>query len=189
MNQTGPVGDRRLRRLATPELTEAEIRSIRAIMDEAFGADEDERFTDHDWEHALGGVHFVIDLDGEIVGHASVVERQLELDDRPVRTGYVEAVAVAPGRQGRGLGSALMTDVNAWITGHFELGALGTGRHRFYERLGWLTWRGPSFVRTSAGKQRTPEDDGFILVLSTPASPPIDLRAQISCEWRPGDAW
>jgi aminoglycoside 2'-N-acetyltransferase I len=44
-------------------------------------------------------------------------------------------------------------------------------------------------VRTSDGKQRTPEDDGFILVLPTPASPPIDLRAQISCDWRPGDAW
>ena len=82
-----------------------------------------------------------------------------------------------------------MGDVTAWIRERFELGALGTGRHGFYQRLGWLTWTGPSFVRTPDGPQRTPEDDGYILVLPTPSSPPIDLAASISCDWRPGDVW
>ncbi len=189
MHDEWPEGGHRLRRVATADLTQAEAKSIRAIMDEAFGTDEEERFTDDDWEHALGGTHFVLDLDGEIVGHASVVERRLELGGRPVRTGYVEAVAVATGRQGGGFGSVLMTDVNAWIADHFELGALGTGRRRFYERLGWLTWRGPSSVRTTDGERRTAEDDGYIMVLPTPASPPLDLAASITCEWRPGDVW
>lgn len=182
-------GDRRLRRLATAELTDVELRSIRAILDEAFGSDEEERFTDDDWQHAVGGVHFVLDLDGQIVAHASVVERRLEIDGRPVRAGYVEAVAVDAGRQGGGLGSMVMTDVTAWIAEQFDLGALGTGRHRFYERLGWQPWRGPSSVRTPEGVQRTPDDDGYILVLPTPTSPPLDLDAPISCEWRPGDVW
>ena len=159
MHDEWPEGGHRLRRVATADLTQAEAKSIRAIMDEAFGTDEEERFTDDDWEHALGGTHFVLDLDGEIVGHASVVERRLELGGRPVRTGYVEAVAVATGRQGGGFGSVLMTDVNAWIADHFELGALGTGRRRFYERLGWLTWRGPVICtndrrRTAHGRGR-----------------------------------
>ena len=66
-------GRLRLRRLATPELTEAEVAAIRAILMAAFGPDEDERFSDEDWEHALGGRHFVLELDGEIVSHASVV--------------------------------------------------------------------------------------------------------------------
>jgi aminoglycoside 2'-N-acetyltransferase I len=82
-----------------------------------------------------------------------------------------------------------MADINAWIAEAFELGALGTGRHSFYGRLGWLTWRGPSFVRTTEGDRRTPEDDGFIMVRPTPTSPPIDFGAAISCEWRPGDVW
>jgi aminoglycoside 2'-N-acetyltransferase I len=76
------------------------------------------------------------------------------------------------------------------IRARFELGALGTGSHAFYERLGWRTWRGPTSVRTPAGEVRTPDEDGFILVLETPASPAdLDLDRPISCDWRPGDAW
>ncbi len=131
----------------------------------------------------------MLDVDGQIVGHASVVERELHVDGRPLRTGYVEAVAVAPNRQGKGLGSIVMTDVTAYVREHFELGALGTGRITFYERLGWRTWKGPSSVRMPGGPQRTPEDDGYILVLPTPTSPELDLAAPISCDWRPGDVW
>jgi aminoglycoside 2'-N-acetyltransferase I len=149
----------------------------------------DEGFTEDDWDHSLGGMHFVLDLAGEIVGHASVVERELHVDGRPLRTGYVEAVAVAPDRQGKGLGSIVMADVTGYVREHFELGALGTGRIAFYERLGWRTWKGPSSVRMPDGPQRTPDDDGYILVLPTPTSPELDLDAPISCDWRPGDAW
>ena len=155
----------------------------------AFGSAEEERFTEDDWQHALGGMHFVLDIEGEIVTHASVVERELHVDGRSVRTGYVEAVATAPEHQGAGFGSIVMRDVAAYIRGRFELGALGTGSHGFYERLGWQTWSGPSSVRTSDGIRRTPDEDGYILVLLTPASPPLDLGAAISCEWRRGDVW
>lgn len=155
----------------------------------AFGPDEEERFTDEDWEHAVGGVHFVLDVNGELMAHASVVERELHVDGHPLRTGYVEAVATAPERQGAGLGSMVMADVTSYIRDRFELGALGTGRHRFYERLGWQTWAGPSFVRLADGESRTAEDDGFIMVLATPSSPPLDTTARLSCEWRPGDVW
>lgn len=179
----------RVRRLATIELTATEIAAIRSIMDDAFGPDEDERFTDDDWDHALGGVHFVLDVDGVIVTHAAVVERSLWIADRPLRTGYVEAVATAPARQGAGHGTQVMTDVTAWIRERFELGCLGTGRHSFYERLGWRTWLGPSAVRTAEGPRPTPDDDGYLMVLATPSSPPLDLTVPISCEWRPGDVW
>jgi aminoglycoside 2'-N-acetyltransferase I len=166
-----------------------EISMIRRLLEEAFGTDEDDRFTDDDWNHAVGGIHFVLDLGGEIIAHASVVERVLELDGQPVRTGYVEAVAVAPGYQRAGHGSVLMGEVSTWIAGRFELGALGTGRHRFYERLGWRTWRGPSMVRAPDGSRPTPEDDGSILVLATPSSPRFDLTRSIACDWRSGDVW
>ena len=179
----------RLRRLATAELTPAELAAIRAMLVDAFGPDDDEAFGDDDWEHGLGGVHFVLDVDGQIVAHASVVERELHVDGRPVRTGYVEAVATAPERQNLGFGSMVMSEVSAYIRGAFELGALGTGRHHFYERLGWRTWIGPSSVRTPDGPRPTPDEDGYVLVLATPTSPPLDLTAPISCDWRPGDVW
>ena len=179
----------RLRRLRTAALTTDEVTAIRQLLVTAFGPDEAERFAESDWEHAIGGMHFVIDLDGVIVGHASVVERELHIDGRPLRTGYVEAVGVAPDRQRAGLGSQLMTDVNAWIRERYELGALGTGRHRFYERLGWRTWTGPTSIRTDDGPKRTPDEDGHIMVLETPSSRALDLAAAISAEWRSGDAW
>ncbi|MEJ7749637.1 MAG: GNAT family N-acetyltransferase [Candidatus Limnocylindrales bacterium] len=166
-----------------------QITAIRAMLVAAFGSDQDEAFTDDDWRHALGGMHYLLEVDGTIVSHAAVVQRVLRIGDRPLRTGYVEAVATAPDRQGAGFGSQVMTAVTADIESRFELGALGTGRHRFYERLGWLTWAGPSFVRTADGLQRTAEDDGFIFVLPTPSTPSLDLTAPISCDDRPGDVW
>ena len=185
----GAGGGARLRRLATTDLTATEVGAIRSLLEAAFGEDEDERFTDEDWEHGLGGTHFVLDVDGEIVTHASVIERELHIDGRPLRTGYVEAVATDPDHERRGYGSMVMRDVAADIRDQFELGALGTGSHAFYERLGWLTWRGPTSVRTADGDRRTPEEDGYILVLRTPTSPALDLEAPISCDWRKGDVW
>jgi aminoglycoside 2'-N-acetyltransferase I len=178
----------RLRSLPTDALTTDELRAIRALMDTAFGTG-DEAFADEDWEHALGGLHVVLDLDGEVVSHASVVERALEIGGRPFRTGYVEAVATDPGRQDQGYGTRVMTAATEHVRATFELGALGTGRHTFYERLGWQTWQGPAFVRTSDGERRTPDEEGYILVLRTPSSPPFDLAERISCDWRTGDVW
>ena len=183
------AGRARISRLPTEALTPAQVSAIRTLLWAAFGDDEDEAMTEDDWQHALGGSHFLLELDGQIVAHASVVERELHVDGRPLRTGYVEAVATAVAHQGRGFGSQLMAEVDAYIRERFELGALGTGRHSFYERLGWLTWQGPSWVRTPEGSRRTPDEDGYILVLPTRASPELDLAAPISCDWRAGDVW
>lgn len=177
------------RRFPTTDLTPSQVAAIRALMGAAFGSNEEDRFTDDDWGHAIGGLHFIFELEGELVAHASVVERRLEIDGHPFRTGYVEAVATAPGRQGMGFGSHLMSDVSAYVRDGFELGALGTGRHTFYERLGWQRWLGPSSVRTAGEARPTPDDDGYIMVLPSRAGRPLDRTAAISCDWRPGDVW
>ena len=175
--------------MPTDDLTPAEIAALRALLWEAFPPGDEEGFTEEDWEHALGGLHFMLEQDGAIVAHASVVEREIHVDSRSLRTGYVEAVATDPAQQGRGLGSIVMGAATQHIRDAFELGVLGTGRHRFYERLGWSTWRGPSAVRTVEGLVRTPDDDGYIMVLRTRTSPPLDPVTPISCEWRRGDVW
>jgi aminoglycoside 2'-N-acetyltransferase I len=174
----------------TENLAAAQIAAIRELLWAAFSADhEDGGMTEDDWQHALGGTHFVLEEDARIVGHASVVERELHVGDRPLRTGYVEAVAVDPARQGSGLGTKLMQAVTAHIDAAFELGCLGTGNQAFYERLGWEVWQGPTLVRTSAGLERSADEDGYILVLRTRSSPPLDLTDAISCDWRQGDSW
>jgi aminoglycoside 2'-N-acetyltransferase I len=179
----------KLRRVTTDELTGTEIEAVRRLLWAAF-EDHDGGMTEDDWAHALGGVHVLLELDGEITGHASVVERELQVDGRPLRTGYVEAVAIDPRLQRTGLGSRLMAEIGSVIAGRFELGALATGTPGFYERLGWLRWSGPTFVRTATGLERTEEEDGGILILPTTTTPlDLDRSSSISCEWRPGDVW
>jgi aminoglycoside 2'-N-acetyltransferase I len=177
-----------VRRHASDELSPEEVSALRELFDAAW-ADDSEVFTDEDWEHALGGFHFILEDEGEIVAHASVVQRELHTNALHLATGYVEAVATSPGRQRRGHGSALMKEVDDYIDRTFQLGALDTGHPAFYERLGWLLWKGPTFVRTDSGLLRTPEEDGSVLVRLTPTTPRLDLLAPISCDWRPGDAW
>ena len=192
MSDASVVEGVRVRRLRTDDLGERLVGEIRSLLWSAFADDADaadDGFTEDDWQHALGGLHFILDLDGSAVGHASVVERRLEVAGRALRTGYVEAVAIEPSRQRRGLGTILMRAVNDHILANFEIGALGTGSHAFYERLGWQTWHGPSSVRTPNGLQPTSAEDGNILVLPTPSSPALRLTDPISCEWRPGDVW
>ena len=178
----------RLRRARTDELSDDALAAIRTLLDAAFAPD-DPFFPDSDWEHALGGMHFVASLEGHTVGHASVVERELHVGRRSVRTGYVEAVATAPALQGRGVGTLVMRAANDHIRALYELGALGTGEHGFYQRLDWLTWQGPTFVRAPDGERRTHDGDGGIMVLATPKTGPLDRSAPISCDWRAGDVW
>jgi aminoglycoside 2'-N-acetyltransferase I len=176
-----------VRRLSSDELRPDEVSALRELFAAAWG--DSEKFTDEDWDHAVGGLHFVLEEGGIIVSHASVVERELHTSGLNLATGYVEAVATQPTHQRRGHGSALMREVDEYIDRTFQLGALGTGRLAFYGRLGWEVWKGPTLARTDSGPIRTAEDDGYVLVRLTPTTPEIDLSAPISCDWRSGDVW
>lgn len=179
-----------LREVTSDDLTPAEVARLRELMRDAFADDEHGGFTEEDWQHALGGTHFLLDADSRVICHASVVTRELHVDGVPFRTAYVEAVATDPAHQRQGLGTQVMRAVGDFIdAGDWQLAALGTGSQRFYERLGWRVWRGPSSVRTATGDVATPEEDGYIMVRLTPQSPGIDWSAPLSCEWRPGDVW
>jgi aminoglycoside 2'-N-acetyltransferase I len=175
----------RVRQLSTGDLRPKEIAAIRDLLDAAFAGG----FDDQDWSHALGGLHFVLDEDGQIVAHAAVVERELETSGLRIKTGYVEAVATLPSRQGRGHGSRLMGAVEEHVDRGFRLGALSSAGTTLYARRGWLQWLGETYVRNDAGPVRTPNDDDALYVRLTPSSPELDTSAPISCEWRPGDPW
>jgi len=149
-----------------------------------------ERFSDDDADHTCGGVRLLVYEAGLLVGHAAVVPRRIEVGDLVLRAGYVEGVAVLPEHQGRRVGTRLMRGVSAAIERDtFEIGVLSTGRHAFYERVGWQRWRGPSYVRYADGLRRTPDEDDGLLVLIPRASAAVDLTASITCEARPGDDW
>lgn len=62
-----------LRVAHTADLDRASLDAARALLVDVFEGD----LSDHDWEHALGGVHALV-WDGDaLIGHASVVQRRL----------------------------------------------------------------------------------------------------------------
>src|SRR5579884_2667422 len=91
----------------TAELAPETLRAARGLLDDVFGAD----MTDHDWDHALGGMHALVFEAEQLVGHGSVVQRRLVHEGRALRAGYVEAVAVRRDRRGRGHGAAIMAEL------------------------------------------------------------------------------
>lgn len=149
----------------------------------------DGEFDDEDWRHALGGTHVVALADDRIIGHASVVERVIEIGDRPYEAGYVEAVATVQDRRGEGIATKLMAIIGDLIRDDYEVGVLATGEHGFYERLEWLSWRGPTYVRTASGTERTEDDDDAVMVLRFGPSSGVDPSLPIVCDQRSGDVW
>lgn len=174
-----------LREVATAELTPGEFMRLRAMLDVAF----DGYFNDDDWDHALGGTHVLVELDDIVVAHASVVPRRLELPDRALYAGYVEAVATHPLFQRRGYAAAAMQRIGGVIHDTYDIGALSTGIPEFYVNFGWDRWRGMTFAHAPEGRLRTEEDDGGVLVLRTARTGYVDLDAPITCDHRFGDVW
>ena len=164
-------------RLSAPARDEI-VALCAAAFDENFG---------RMFELLPGSTHVLARLDGRLVGHACWVTRSLQPSGmRPLRTAYVEAVATDPAHQGRGIGGSVMRRPADEIR-DYDLGALSPAVEAFYQRLGWEAWRGPTAIRTDQGLVPTPDDE--IMILRTAQTPPLDLNAPISAEWRDGELW
>jgi aminoglycoside 2'-N-acetyltransferase I len=186
-----PAARPRVRTAHTAELTSAELTAVRTLLDEAFAGHLAGDFTDGDWDHTIGGIHAMA-WDGDaLIGHASVVQRRLLHAGRALRTGYVEAVAVRADRRGQGHGAAVMAAAERFITGAYDLGALGSAEEAtgFYAARGWRPWQGPTAALTpDRGVVRTPDEDGWIYVFPV-AHTALDLTASLTCDWRDGEVW
>jgi aminoglycoside 2'-N-acetyltransferase I len=173
-----------LRTAHTADLDAATLTAGRALLYDVF-----DDMTEEDWEHALGGIHALVWEDGELIGHASLIQRRLLHAGRALRTGYVEGVGVRADRRRRGHGAAMMAALEQVLHGAYDVGALGASDEavEFYTSRGWQRWLGPSSALTPGGLTMTPEDDGYIYVF--PLSAPLDLSAELTCDWRDGDVW
>jgi aminoglycoside 2'-N-acetyltransferase I len=168
----------------TSELDAATLKAGRALLDDVF-----DDMTDHDWEHALGGVHALVWEDDELIGHASLVQRRLLHGGRALRAGYVEGVGVRADRRRRGHGAAMMAALEQVARRAYDLAALGATDEaaQFYAARGWQLWQGPTSALTPTGIQRTPDEDDCIYVF--PLGAPVDLAGELCCDWRDGDVW
>lgn len=186
-----------VRTVHTADLDAPTRRAARDLCDAAFAGGPDGGFDDDDWDHCLGGLHVLVHDDGDLVGHAAVVQRRLLVGGRALRAGYVEAVAVATTHRRRGVGGALMTEVERVVRAAYDLGALGASAEgaALYGHRGWTVWQGPTSGMTPTGTRRTRGDDGAVMVLAVPTR--LDARpgdepcadGPLVCDWRAGDPW
>lgn len=170
-----------LRTAHTCDLDPTELRAARALMDEAFDGD----FSDQDWDHGLGGVHALVhDDSGLLLAHGSVVQRRILHDGRSLRIGYVEAVAVRPDRQRRGLGGQVMGVLERVIDRAYVLGALSASDEgeRLYLGRGWQRWKGAVGALGPRGVVPMPDEEPPFLWGAD-----LDPAHELLIDWRDGD--
>ena len=175
----------RLQVAHTAELDAGTLQAARALLDDVFA----EGMSNHDWDHALGGMHALIREGRELVGHASVEQRRLLHGGRALRAGYIEGVAVRADRRRRGYGAAMMDALERIVRRAYDLGALGASDAgaRLYAARGWQAWKGRTWAITPGGTVRTAHDDDNVYVL--PVAIPLELCGELTCDWREGALW
>lgn len=141
-----------------------------------------------DATHVLGTLHTAPDGAGVLASHALWVTRWLQIGSGPLlRTAYVELVATDAAWRGRGYASTLMQRLAEEIR-DFDIAALSPFSVTYYARLGWERWLGPLLIRKEGELLPTPEDEE-VMILRLPNTPPLDVRSELSVEWREGEVW
>ena len=169
----------------TPPSSRAHATAARALLDEVFEGELPTTTGSTRWAASTRWSG----SDDRLVGHGAVVMRRLMHGGSALRAGYVEGVGVHASARRRGHGEAIMRALGRVIRGAYDLGALGATDDAIplYERVGWRRWEGPLFALTPAGRVRTPEAEGAVFVLE--CAVPLDLRGELTCDWRDGDVW
>ena len=163
-----------LRQLPTGDLTPSDLSALRALFEAAW---PDGAFTDDDFVHAMGGMHWLAEVDGAIVAHvfggqaAARGGRPRAANRVPRGGGHDAGVRTARlrldgGPRGRPVPAAAVRARRALDAGARVLPSP------------WLGAVARTDVRCGrpAGRERTEDDDGSIFILRTPSTPSLVAR-------------
>ncbi|GHH15703.1 GNAT family N-acetyltransferase [Streptomyces lanatus] len=169
----------------TADLAPAEVRAIRALLDEAFDGD----FSEEDFEHGLGGIHALVhDAAGRLAAHGSVIMRRVRHRERWLRVGYVEAVGVRPDARRGGLGGRVMAELERIVDRAYDAGMLSAGDEgaALYTARGWEVWPGRVCALGLDGVVHLPDEEGSTFVRTALAGS-LDPAFELVFDWRDGD--
>jgi len=152
------------------DYTRAELGVLLRWLEDAY---EDGPWRAAHWDEVGPGPHIVAeDDDGELLAHACIAWVPVRVGETDLRAGYLEDVATRADVRGRGHGTAVVQAARSLIEAAAEIGFLATGSQHFYERLGWVRWRGRSSVTEPDGSATpTPEEDGYLMAMLFPHTP------------------
>jgi aminoglycoside 2'-N-acetyltransferase I len=132
-------------------------------------------------------VHVLGYVDGALVSHALWLDRRLIVGEgHSFDTAYVEGVATHADHRRRGYGSAIMRRLQEEIR-DYDFGALSPAVPEWYKKLGWEEWQGPLWIDHDGQLEATPDE--CVLIYRTPRTPPLNLTATLTGEWRPFEPW
>lgn len=162
----------------------AEYAEILALTTQAFGRDYlpyMKMFKDP--------IHILARIKGKLASYVALVTRWIQIGESPLlRTAYVEGMATDTGYRKRGFASLIMRRFIKEAQ-DFDIAALSTGSNSFYTRFGWKLWEGPLFTRKDKELIAMPEEQGCVMVCDLPKTPPYDIAAPMSIEWRELEPW
>jgi aminoglycoside 2'-N-acetyltransferase I len=166
----------------TADLDVATLSAARALLDAVFR----DEMTDHDWEHALGGIHAFVWDGGELAGHASVV---------PASALAPWACAAGGLRRGRRCASRrARAGIRRGDDG--SAGASGTRGYAGRHRRGRQLLRNPrleAMARIDFGAHTpgscAPRRRTDLSTCCPSLRRWICMYGELICDWRDGDVW
>ena len=123
------------------------------------------------WSSARPELRLIGRADGQVVAHAAVLRRFLQIDGHAQLVGDVGLVAVDPTRHGTGLGAALLAQIREALCGlGMPFGFLTCGEQvaGFYARGGWSRVPGPTRMIRADGQTQVYGGVSMVLALATP---------------------
>jgi putative acetyltransferase len=129
-----------------------DLAAIRAVVDDAFGAED--HVSDlvdalRASDDSIEGMSFVAVEDGSLVGHVMFTRSRLDSPTRLIDVLVLSPLAVAPRRQGRGIGSALVRHGLAKAARRPEPLVFLEGSPNYYGRFGFVAGESLGFRRPS----------------------------------------
>jgi putative acetyltransferase len=115
--------------------------AISAVDVAAFGRPDEADLVERLHQEGVVLASFVAEIDGQIVGHILFSRMLIETADVRVAAVALAPMAVTPDRQRRGVGSQLIREGLAWLSGRGEHIVIVLGHPDYYTRFGFSTDR------------------------------------------------
>ena len=165
------------------DLSETEYAEIIALCSQSFKRDYSPYL-----KSFSNPTHVLGEYQNKLVSYVLWITRWLQIGESPpLRTAYIEGLATDLDYRNKGFASQILKRAVSEIH-DFDIAALSTGSQSFYARLGWRLWQGPLFIRKDNELVPTPDEHG-VMVFSLPKTPPFDINAPLSIEWREIEPW